>query len=105
MRAVLASGVEFDGVVAFNDSLALGAMRVVQEAGLRVPGDVAFIGFDDLDEARYSLPTLSSIDPGRADIAEVAVAWLVERIASARGSIEPREHETAVRLVQRESSG
>lgn len=105
MRAVLASGVEFDGVVAFNDSLALGAMRVVQEAGLRVPGDVAFIGFDDLDETRYSLPTLSSIDPGRADIAEVAVAWLVERIGSAPGSIEPREHETAVRLVQRESSG
>ncbi|MFB2600058.1 LacI family DNA-binding transcriptional regulator [Herbiconiux sp. P17] len=104
MRAVLASGIRFDGVVAFNDSLALGAMRVLQEAGLRVPDDVAFIGFDDIDETRYSLPTLSTIDPGRAEIAEVAVGWLLERISAAPGSIAPREHETTIRLVQRESS-
>ncbi len=104
MRATMASGISFDGVVAFNDSLALGAMRVVQEAGLRVPDDVAFIGFDDIDETRYSLPTLSTIDPGRAEIAEVAVGWLLERISAEPGSIAPREHETAIRLVQREST-
>ena len=104
MRAVIASGIRFDGVVAFNDSLALGAMRVVQEAGLRVPDDVAFIGFDDIDETRYSLPTLSTIDPSREEIAEIAVGWLLERIGAPRGSIAPREHETAIRLVPREST-
>ena len=104
MRALLASGVEFDGVVAFNDALALGAMRVVQEAGLSVPRDVAFIGFDDIDETRYSLPTLSTIDPSQAEIADVAVGWLLERIADRSGSIPSREHLTTPRLVQRESS-
>ncbi|GLK17831.1 LacI family DNA-binding transcriptional regulator [Herbiconiux flava] len=104
MRAVIASGLDFDGVVAFNDPLALGALRVVQEAGLRVPDDVAIIGFDDIDETRYSLPTLSTIDPGRDEIAEVAVGWLVERIEAPRGSIAPREHETQVRLLKREST-
>ncbi|MET0992458.1 MAG: LacI family DNA-binding transcriptional regulator, partial [Lacisediminihabitans sp.] len=91
MRGLLASGTPFDGVVAFNDVLALGAMRVLQEAGLRIPDDVAVIGFDDIDETRYTLPTLATINPGRDEIAEVAVRFLVERIASA-GGIAPREH-------------
>ena len=91
---------QFDGVVAFNDALALGAMRVVQEAGLSVPRDVAFIGFDDIDETRYSLPTLSTIDPSQAEIADVAVGWLLERIAADPGSVAPREHLTTPRLVR-----
>jgi hypothetical protein len=81
MRELLATGVDFDAVFGLNDTLALGAMRVLQESGRRIPGDVAVIGFDDLDEAQYSLPTLSTIDPGRTEIAETAVAVLAERIA------------------------
>ena len=54
MRSALASGLQFDAVVAFNDSIALGAVRVLQENGIRVPEDVAVIGFDDIDETRYS---------------------------------------------------
>ncbi|CAA9325021.1 MAG: Transcriptional regulator, LacI family [uncultured Friedmanniella sp.] len=103
-REFLARGIPFDGVVAFNDALALGAMRVLQEAGLRIPADVALIGFDDLDETRYSLPTLSTIDPGRAEIAEVAVHHLQERIEAAGQPLPPRDHLTAFRLVVRESS-
>ena len=82
MRSFLEKGIPFDGLVGFNDLIALGAMRVLQEAGLRVPHDVAVIGYDDIDEARYSLPSLSTIDPGRAEIAEVAVRYLKQRIAS-----------------------
>jgi DNA-binding LacI/PurR family transcriptional regulator len=104
VRAFLTRGVDFDGMVAFNDVLALGAMRVLQEAGLRIPEDVALIGFDDLDETRYSLPTLSTIDPGREEIAEVAVRYLAERIRSADRSLPPREHLSSFRLVVRESS-
>jgi len=103
MRGLLASGTPFDGVVAFNDVLALGAMRVLQEAGLRIPDDVAVIGFDDIDETRYTLPTLATINPGRDEIAEVAVRFLVERIASA-GGIAPREHLAAFTVVARESA-
>jgi DNA-binding LacI/PurR family transcriptional regulator len=104
MHALLESGTEFDGVVAFNDLIALGAMRVMQEAGIRIPDDVAVIGFDDIDETRYTLPTLSTIDPGRGEIAEVAVRYLKERIASGAQAITPREYLADFHVIERESS-
>ncbi|MFF1878433.1 LacI family DNA-binding transcriptional regulator [Leifsonia sp. NPDC058230] len=105
MRAALDSGLEFDAVVAFNDSIALGAMRVLQEKGIRVPDEVAVIGFDDIDETRYSLPSLSTIDPGREEIARTAVSVLIERIADPAAALPPREFEAGFRVVERESTG
>ncbi|AWB85594.1 LacI family DNA-binding transcriptional regulator [Mycetocola zhujimingii] len=104
MRAMLASDVRFDAVFGLNDTLALGAMRVLQEAGLRVPADVAVIGFDDLDEAKYSLPTLSTIDPGRDEIADTAVRVLAERIDNRLGPHTPRRYLTDFRVIPREST-
>jgi DNA-binding LacI/PurR family transcriptional regulator len=80
-------------------------MRVLQESGRRIPEDVAVIGFDDLDEAQYSLPTLSTIDPGRAEIADTAVKILIERVADPRGGPAPREIQAQFRVVERESTG
>jgi len=99
---LLRSGVPFDGLVAFNDAMALGAIRSLQHAGLRVPDDVAVIGFDDLDETRFSFPTLSSVNPGREEIAEVAVEFLRDRIND--GHHPAREHFSAFELVAREST-
>lgn len=104
MRAFLTRGIDFDGVVAFNDTIALGAMRVMQDAGIAIPGDVAVIGFDDIDETRYTLPTLSTISPGMDEIATVAVRYLRERIERGARAIPPREHLAAYRVVQREST-
>ncbi|MCX7520840.1 LacI family DNA-binding transcriptional regulator [Microbacterium sp. STN6] len=107
MRAFLAESVPFDAVVAFNDTLAFGAMRVMQEAGMRIPEDVAVIGFDDIDETRYSLPTLSTIDPGRGEIAQTAISILLERIGEhgdAHDMQDAREYLSAYRLVAREST-
>ena len=104
MQELLARGVEFDAVFGLNDTLALGAMRVLQEAGRRIPDDVAVIGFDDLDEARYSLPSLTTVDPGRVQIARTAVEVLVGRIAGV--DTEPRREIFAdFRIVERESTG
>ncbi|HEX8508579.1 MAG TPA: LacI family DNA-binding transcriptional regulator [Propionibacteriaceae bacterium] len=104
MRGFLDGGVTFDGMVAFNDAIAIGAMRVLQAAGVRVPEDVAVIGYDDIDETRYTLPTLSTINPGRDEIAEVAVRYLSERIAQPDSAASPRYHLSHFELVQRESS-
>jgi len=82
MRALLASGVEFDAAFCLNDTLAFGAMRVLQEAGLSVPGDVAVMGFDDIEEARYSIPSLTTVHPGQDWIARTAVETLMGRIAT-----------------------
>ena len=105
MRRLLDTGVQFDGLFAMNDELALGAMRVLQESGRVIPRDVAVIGFDDIDEGKFSLPSLTTIDPGRREIAETAVDVLIERIAGkGKDSAPPRELLSAFRIVEREST-
>lgn len=106
MRRLLETGVTFDGLFAMNDELALGAMRVLQEVGLIIPKDVAVIGFDDVDEGRYSIPSLSTVDPGRREIAETAIDVLLDRIAEkGKPGREPQELLSTFRIVVRESSG
>jgi DNA-binding LacI/PurR family transcriptional regulator len=103
MAQALESKVKFDAVFAFNDLMAFGAIRTLQDAGYSIPTDVAVVGFDDVDEARYSSPPLTSIDPGRAEIAERAVVALIERMGATTTG-EPREYPVAFRLVTREST-
>jgi DNA-binding LacI/PurR family transcriptional regulator len=104
-RRLVESGADFDALFAFNDTLALGAMRTLQEAGIRIPGQVSVLGWDDTDEAQYSLPSLTTIDPGVPEIVETAVRLLTERIgvpAGERG--DPQEVYAAFRIVEREST-
>ncbi|PKI91640.1 LacI family transcriptional regulator [Actinomycetales bacterium SN12] len=103
MRDILARGGEFDAVFGLNDTLALGAMRVLQETGRRVPDDVSVIGFDGLDEAAYSIPSLTTVDPGRSWIAKTAVSTLLDRIGGAADA-DPRTLFADYRILERESS-
>ncbi|WP_382308304.1 LacI family DNA-binding transcriptional regulator [Herbiconiux sp. UC225_62] len=106
MRELIDSGVHFDAVFGLNDALTLGAMRVLQEAGFRVPDDVAVIGFDDIEESRYAVPSLTSVDPGRASIARTAVQLLVRRIGEQGGRpADPQEVLVDFEIVPRESTG
>jgi DNA-binding LacI/PurR family transcriptional regulator len=108
MAAVLDTGVAVDGVVAFNDALAIGAMFEVQRRGMTVPGDVAVVGFDDIEDARYSVPTLTTVDPGRREIADLALDLLRRRLTEepARdGRLGPHVlHVADMRVVEREST-
>jgi DNA-binding LacI/PurR family transcriptional regulator len=104
IRELVATRVEFDAVFAFNDTLALGAMHALQVAGLRIPDDVAVIGWDALDDAKYSIPTLTTLDPGREKIAELAVDLLVERIEHRGEPFSPEEIEVDFSIIEREST-
>ena len=104
MRELLGRGVEFDAVFGLNDTLALGAMRVLQESGRRVPEDVAVVGFDGLDEAEYSIPSLTTVDPGREWIAKTAVKTLLERIGAGDEKSASRTLLADYRLLERESA-
>lgn len=104
-RRLIATGIPFDAIFALNDTLGLGALRALGEAGLRVPEDVAVIGIDDIDEGRYSVPSMSSIDTGREQIAQVAVDLLIERINEKGDRQPPRRIQPDFRLVARESTG
>jgi DNA-binding LacI/PurR family transcriptional regulator len=82
---LLEAGAVFDGVVAFNDALAHGALHALHARGIRVPDEVAVVGFDDIEESAYSTPTLTSVAPGRDDIAARAVQLLVRRTTQRSG--------------------
>jgi DNA-binding LacI/PurR family transcriptional regulator len=93
----------------FNDLLALGALRRLHERGLLVPHDVAVVGVDDIEDGRWSVPTLTTIRPDKARLAQLAVDLLAEhidhqpdgRLAAGRA---PRELEAPFDLVAREST-
>jgi DNA-binding LacI/PurR family transcriptional regulator len=103
-RQLLGSGLDFDAVFALNDDLALGVLRALGESGRVVPDDVAVIGFDNITNGRFTLPSLSSIDPGRDEIAETAVAMLVERIEGSATLRPPRLHKAGFHIAVREST-
>lgn len=60
-RRLLQQGHTFTAVIAANDSMALGVYRALYEAGLRVPEDVSVVGFDDIQEAAYFTPPLTTV--------------------------------------------
>lgn len=97
-RAILDQDLRPDGVFAFNDLLALGAMHVLVTAGVRVPEDVAVIGFDDIDESRYSTPALSSVSPDTAALARTAIDLLFADASP------PRTHTVGFTIADRAST-
>ncbi|NYH40742.1 DNA-binding LacI/PurR family transcriptional regulator [Micromonospora jinlongensis] len=69
-----------DAILCSSDPLAIGAMRAAFDVGLRVPDDVAVIGIGDIEEGRYSRPTLSTVAVDTGFLAREAVARLAVRI-------------------------
>ncbi|MES4891765.1 LacI family DNA-binding transcriptional regulator [Streptomyces sp. NPDC096012] len=69
-----------DALFCYNDLLALGAIRTLLTRGLRVPEDVAVVGFDDIEAGRYNTPTLTTISPDKATIARLAVQRITARL-------------------------
>ncbi|MHA4816025.1 LacI family DNA-binding transcriptional regulator [Streptomyces aculeolatus] len=107
MAGLLDSGQRPDAVFAYNDLIAVGAMRVLSERGLRVPEDVAVVGFDDITESRYGAVTLTTIAPDKRAIARLAVESVVKRLDAAHGDgsvPESQEMYPAFALVEREST-
>ncbi len=95
-----------DAVFAYNDLVALGALRVLAERGVRVPEEVAVVGFDDIEEGAYGAVTLTTVAPDKAAIARLAVDCLVARIEAApdRPPARPRRILPGHALVVREST-
>jgi DNA-binding LacI/PurR family transcriptional regulator len=94
-----------DAVFAFNDLLALGALRACHDRGVRVPEDVAIVGFDDIEDGRYCVPSLSTVSPDKEQIARIAVDLLVSRLGQAGDAPSTTtQHVARHQLVIRESS-
>jgi DNA-binding LacI/PurR family transcriptional regulator len=98
---LLARGLDFDGIVAASDLIAIGAIRALQGRGVDVPRDVSVIGFDDLPVATFANPPLTTIAQDTRLAGELLVDCLLSQIHGEPA--EPRMLPT--RLVVRRSCG
>jgi len=79
-RELLARGGQFDAVFAASDLIAIGALRAFAEAGLRVPEDIAVVGFDDIPMARFASPPLTSVIQDTSRAGELLVETLLKQV-------------------------
>jgi DNA-binding LacI/PurR family transcriptional regulator len=91
------------GVIAANDLMAIGALRELGRAGLRVPKDVSVIGFDDIWLASVTEPPLTTVMIPRASIGAAAVEAVLPN--NADGERPGREIRIPTKLLVRESTG
>jgi DNA-binding LacI/PurR family transcriptional regulator len=104
MKALLEKKRDFTAIFCFNDIAAIGAIRALKDAGLTVPGDVSVVGFDDIQSAAYSTPSLTTVRQPLLEMGQRGAKVLLERIAN-------RDAEYAAEIVMepefivRESTG
>ena len=89
---------------AANDSMAIGAMSALREAGLRVPEDMAVAGFDDIPMARYMSPPLTSVHVDIAELGARAVKTLLHAVSN-KNAHNRRHQRLATTLIIRRSCG
>jgi LacI family transcriptional regulator len=79
-KKLLATGIPFTALFAFNDVSAIGAMRAFLDAGLRVPEDVSIVGFDDILSAAFQNPSLTTVRQPLRELGETAGRILLQRV-------------------------
>jgi len=102
-KELLSRKVPFTALFAYNDISAVGAIRAIRETGMRVPEDISVVGFDDIREAAFHLPSLTTVRQPLHKIGALAAQTLIERIEGNDGLqaeifVDPE-------LVIRESTG
>lgn len=70
-----------DAVFVGNDAMAVGVYQALYQAGLRIPQDVAVVGYDDIELARYMTPPLTTIHQPKDELGELAIDVLIHRMA------------------------
>ncbi len=102
-QKLLANRSRPDGIFCFNDPSALGAMRAILDAGLRIPEDVAVVGCGNLSYSDFLRVPLSSVDQGSQTIGKAAAA-LALKLAHNKSPLRPKSELVAPHLVVRASS-
>ena len=101
--SLLTSEVKFTAVLASNDNAAIGAMRAMREANIRIPGDVAVMGFDDQPSAVAQVPPLSTVHVPLKLIGEQALIMMADHLTTQQIPLETVQIST--RIVRRLSCG
>jgi len=103
VRRIEARGLDFTAVLAAGDSLAVGAMMGLQRAGYRVPDDVSVMGMDDLPQAAFQNPPLTTMHIPMREIGAASLDLLLDDLDGM--AMPPRRVEFACHIVKRQSTG
>jgi len=103
-RKLLASHKPFTALFAFNDISAIGAIRALREAKLRIPNDVSVIGFDDIEGAAYQNPALTTVRQPLREMGRTAAETLLRRIRRSSSHSHRGELMVEPRLIIRETT-
>jgi LacI family transcriptional regulator len=98
---------EMDSIFVANDQMALGVMQIACKKGLRIPGDIGVVGFDNIPESAFFWPPLTTIQQDQYNVGKVAVEEITKIIETSwRGEqpIEPKSIMLSPTLVVRQSS-
>ena len=95
-----------DAIFAINDLMALGAMRTLKDEGFKIPDDIAIVGYDDSEFARYSNPMLTSIHQPREELAHISCDRLFMQMEKQKREEEFLKKRISIQpvLIARESS-
>lgn len=102
-KQLLARKKPFTALFAYNDISAIGAIRAIQEEGLRIPQDVSVVGFDDIPWAAFHTPSLTTVRQPLSRMGQMAAETLIQMIE--HGGEHPSEIAIEPTLVVRESTG
>jgi LacI family transcriptional regulator len=103
-RQMLSVQPDLDAVFVANDQMALGVLHVANERGIRIPDDLAVVGFDGLPEGAWFTPSLTTVDQPLGQLGRLAVDELLAHIGSDDGRGEPRSIVLEAELIVRQSA-
>ena len=105
MKKWLEEGRKFSAVFASSDRMAIGAMKSIQEKGLRIPEDISVVGFDDIEIGKYLNPMLTTVSYSKEDLGRYAVDLLLDQINdNGKGTlVKGKKLTLPCRIIDRES--
>ncbi len=103
MQSLLAAGQPFTALYAMNDMMAFGAIQAIHEAGLRIPEDIAVVGFDDIRLAEFSTPPLTTMREPDIEHGRLAGEMLIDLINGITPAV--KHIQLATQLIIRDSCG
>jgi LacI family transcriptional regulator len=102
VKQLISKKKQFTAIVAFNDMSAIGMIRALADAKIRVPEDVSIVGFDDIQAAEFTVPRLTTVRQPLSEMGRIAAQSLLQRIERPEGC--QQEITVAPDLVVREST-
>jgi len=102
-RRLLAAGEPPSALVVGTDANAIGVLEALTEAGVRVPQDIALVGYDGVDAAGYTSPPLATVQQSFQDVGTIAARLALDLAAGLE--VEPRAYRATAHLVRRDSCG